>query len=121
MEGKFNRIYETTIIVEPREHKVFGDVLKLSQYVVNAAKAGKMTPKNLTVDFLHGETHTGYSIILVVSESHLALYTYPEFNRIHINVATCSDAESIQNIVNYFKKVFKIKNQNEIKIINITE
>ena len=117
---KFSSVYESTIIVEPRDKKIFHDEVKLTKYVLEAVKHGNMTIKSLTIDFLHGKNHTGLSIIAVVEESHIALYTYPEFNRIHINVATCSNEESIQEIIKYFKKVFKVRNENEIKIINIT-
>ena len=118
---KFSNIYESTIIVEPKDKKIFKDDVSLAKHVIRAVKEGNMTIKSLLIDYLHGKTHTGLSIMAVVQESHIALYTYPEHNRIHINIATCSNEDSIQGIIRYFTKAFKIKNENEIKIINIAK
>jgi S-adenosylmethionine/arginine decarboxylase-like enzyme len=57
----------------------------------------------------------------VISESHCALYTFEEYNAIYVDIATCSSEASIRAMIDYFKTVFTIKNENEINIIKLGE
>jgi len=122
MERTFDNVFEATLVVKGSSKVLTNDIL-LIEHIKKSAKAGKMTLKNLNVDYLHA--HSGnrkipsYSIVLIVEESHIAIYTYPEKNTAHINIATCSSQKSLNAIIKYFKKVFEVKSENDMKIINI--
>jgi len=120
---KYNKIYESTLIMK-LDQKFLLDELFLAKHIKVAAIKGNMTIKNLNIDYLHanykGKLLQSYSLTLVVEESHISIYTYPEYNRLHINIATCSNKRSIQEIIKYFKKIFKIKKENKIRIISVS-
>jgi S-adenosylmethionine/arginine decarboxylase-like enzyme len=118
VEGKYANIYRVSLVAEPKNIKDYDDHAKLTKYVTEAIKKGGMTLKSIIVDVLHGE-YKGISLVAVISESHVALYTFKEHNSIYIDIATCSDESSIRSMINHFKKVFIIKNENEINIIKL--
>jgi S-adenosylmethionine/arginine decarboxylase-like enzyme len=118
MEKKYSTIYRVSLVVSPKKKKDYRDHAKLTKYVTEAIHAGGMTLKSIIVDVLHGE-HQGISLVAVIAESHCALYTFEEFEAIYIDVATCSSIESINAMIDSFKKVFNIKNENEINIIKL--
>lgn len=122
MEKNFNNVFEATLVVKSNKKLLTNEII-LIEHIKKASKAGKMTLKNLNIDYLHANSKNkkipSFSIVLIVEESHIALYTYPEKNIAHINIATCSSQKSLTNIIKYFKKIFEIKSENEIKIINI--
>jgi len=50
----------------------------------------------------------GKSIVFVLSESHIAVHTWPENGYIHIDMVTCTKKEiDPQEIISGFKKIFK--------------
>jgi len=116
---KYQNIYKVSLVVRPRNKKCFEDHIILQKHLVKAAESGNMTPKSMLTDFLHGEKHIGFSLVLIVQESHIAVYTYPEHGVITIDAETCSSKESAEGIVRYFKKVFKIVKESEMRVINI--
>lgn len=118
MEKKYSSIYRVSIVAEPRNNKLYDDYIQMVKYVKEAIKKGNMTLKSITIDVLHGE-YNGYSVVAIISESHCSAYTFKEHNKIYIDIATCSDENSLRNMIEYFKKVLIIKNENEINIINM--
>lgn len=118
--NKYSNIYRVSLVVEPKHKKDYTDHAKLTKYVTEAIKKGGMTLKSIIVDILHGE-HKGISLVAVISESHCALYTFEEYNAIYVDIATCSSEASIRAMIDYFKTVFTIKNENEINIIKLGE
>lgn len=116
---KYDKIFKVSLVVRPKDTSCFKDNLILERHLLEAAKRGKMTPKSMLTDFLHGETHTGYSLILVVQESHIAMYTYPEHDAITIDAETCSNRESAEGILTYFKEVFEVVRESKIEDIYI--
>lgn len=121
MENKYEKIFKVSLVVRPKDTNCFKDNLILERHLLEAAKRGNMTPKSMLTDFLHGEAHTGYSLILVVQESHIAMYTYPEHGVITIDAETCSGMGSAEGILNYFKEKFEIVKEKEIEGIYIGE
>jgi len=117
---KYQNIYKISLVVKPKNRKCFNDPLILGKHLFAAAKQGGMTPKSMLTDILHGKDFNGYSLILIVQESHIAMYTYIEHGVITIDAETCSTRESAEEILKYFKKVFKIVREEDIKTINIT-
>jgi len=122
---KFEKVYEASFNMKLKEDKkrIIIDDIKLIKHVKKAAVAGNMTLKNLNIDYLHadykGKKVPSYSISLIVMESHIALYTYPELNAIHINISTCASEKSLRDIVGYFEKVFGDKINYEMRIIEL--
>lgn len=120
IEKIYDKVFESTLIVKPKNKNILKDDLLLIKHIKKAAIAGGMTIKSLMVDYLHGKKFLSYSIVLVVQESHISIYTYPERNSLHINIATCSSAESLKVIVNYFKSIFSVTSEKDIEIIEIS-
>lgn len=125
MEKIYDKVFEATLVVRPKSAKILKDDEALIKHIKKGALAGGMTLKSLMVDYLHadykGKKIPSYSIILIVQESHIAIYTYPERNSAHINISTCSSQESLKAIIDYFKSVFEVKSEKDIQMIDIID
>jgi len=59
----------------------------------------------------------GKSIVFILSESHLAVHTWPENGYIHIDLVTCAKEEiNPQEMVLGFRKIFKPRNTRLLKL-----
>lgn len=48
--------------------------------------------------FVHQFKPHGLSLILVISESHLAIHTWPEFGYLHVDVLSCSKSADLSKL-----------------------
>lgn len=98
-------------------------VLKLNKFDLNSVdllreKSNELAQKlNLTVvnESYHKFEPYGITFINVLSQSHLVLHTWPEFNTLHIDLMSCMDNLSKDLIEDLTTKVF---DKHEIKFID---
>lgn len=64
---------------------------------------------NLTVlkSFIHQFEPHGLSLILVISESHLAIHTWPEFDYMNVDILSCSRKADLKDLKEVLKEYFK--------------
>jgi len=58
----------------------------------------------------------GYTGLYLLSESHLSFHTWPEHNKICLDLFSCSKNINYESIVEFLKKSFKTNNINMLKI-----
>lgn len=49
----------------------------------------------------------GITGVLILSQSHLAIHTWPEFGYVHIDLMTCSEEIDFSNLERYIEEIFK--------------
>ena len=82
---------------------ILNDVKKVEEIMVNAAlEAGA----ELREVVFHKFSPQGVSGVVVISESHLAIHTWPELGYAAVDVFTCGDRVNPWDAVNYLKKMF---------------
>jgi len=72
----------------------------------DAVKAAKSTPLELVV---HKFSPHGITGVILLTESHIAIHTWPELNYVAIDVFTCGDWTKPHRALEYLKKQFKPK------------
>ncbi len=87
--------------------EILNDLVKIKEIMTNAAlEAGA---EILEVAF-HQFSPQGVSGIVVISESHLAIHTWPEYGYAAVDVFTCGTSVDPWVSCYYLKKLFKAKN-----------
>lgn len=63
---------------------------------------------NLTIlnTFIHKFDPHGLSLIFVISQSHIAIHTWPEFGYLHLDILTCSEDSDLGKLPEVFQKAF---------------
>ncbi|MBA7546156.1 S-adenosylmethionine decarboxylase proenzyme [subsurface metagenome] len=67
-------------------------------------------------EFVH-KFSLGISIIFVISESHLSIHTWPEYNYVHFDVITCLKSANLQKMVELIEYEFQPEFISVIKLI----
>lgn len=64
---------------------------------------------NLTIvkSFVHKFKPHGLSLVLVISESHFAVHTWPELGYMHVDVLSCSSRSKLGNLEKSLREEFK--------------
>jgi S-adenosylmethionine decarboxylase len=52
----------------------------------------------------HSFTPQGFTLLFLLSESHLAVHTYSEYNSIYFNMYSCRGSKDAEKTFNLFKK-----------------
>lgn len=87
--------------------EILNDLVRIKEIMINAAlEAGA---EILEVAF-HKFSPQGISGVIVISESHLAIHTWPEYGYAAMDVFTCGAFVDPWVSCNYLKKHFKAKN-----------
>jgi S-adenosylmethionine decarboxylase proenzyme len=89
------------------DSRVIGDVRKIEEIMVGAAKAAKATIVDVV---FHNFNPNGISGVIVIAESHLAIHTWPEFGFASIDIYTCGTAVNPWKAYDHLCKHFKAKN-----------
>ena len=89
------------------DNRVIGDVRKIEEIMVGAAKAAKATIVDVV---FHNFNPNGISGVIVIQESHLAIHTWPEFGFASIDIYTCGSSVNPWKAYDYVSKHFKAKN-----------
>jgi S-adenosylmethionine decarboxylase len=88
------------------DSRVISDVRKIEEIMVNAAKAAKA---HLVDVVFHNFNPNGVSGVVVISESHLTIHTWPEFNFASIDIFTCGATINPWKAYDYISRQFKAK------------
>jgi S-adenosylmethionine decarboxylase len=83
--------------------KVLNDVRKVEEIMVNAALEAGAEIREV---IFHKFSPQGVSGVVVISESHLAIHTWPELGYAAVDVFTCGDRVNPWDAVNYLKEFF---------------
>ena len=96
------------------DSKILSDSNQVKDIFINAAKEGKATIVN---DLFHEFSPHGLTGVLVITESHLSIHTWPEFNYAAVDVFSCDDKLDGDKIKQILEKKLKSK-EVYTKIIN---
>ena len=94
--------------------KILSDSNQVKDIFINAAKEGKATIVN---DLFHEFSPHGLTGVLVITESHLSIHTWPEFNYAAVDVFSCDDKLDGDKIKQILEKKLNSK-EVYTKIIN---
>lgn len=75
--------------------KLLNDQQKLLQISLKVAADLNLTVVN---SFIHRFEPHGISLVLVISQSHLAIHTWPEYRYMHLDMMTCSEGTTLKNL-----------------------
>jgi S-adenosylmethionine decarboxylase len=89
------------------DSRVISDVRRIEEIMVEAAKKAKA---HIVDVVFHNFNPNGVSGVVVISESHLTIHTWPEFNFASIDVYTCGSSVNPWKAYDYMSKQFRAKN-----------
>ncbi len=96
------------------DYEVLNDIKRVERIMVDAAiKAGADVKEYV----FHKFSPQGVSGVVVISESHLAIHTWPEYGYAAVDVFTCGEKVNPWDACNYICELFNAKHvsANEIK------
>lgn len=67
----------------------------------------KQTNLTIVKSFVHKFKPYGLSLVLVISESHFAVHTWPELGYMHVDVLSCSPKSKLEKLEKALKEEFK--------------
>ncbi len=86
------------------ESKILNSPEKLEKLVIDGInKSGLSYEKIIS----HKFNPVGITVLAIISESHIALHTYPEAGNVSLDVYTCSDAKKQEKFVRFIEKKLK--------------
>ncbi len=87
--------------------EIISNVEKMQQILVNAAH--KANVKIWAVSF-HRFPPQGVSGVIVISESHISVHSWPEYGYVALDIYTCGEHSNPEEAVNYALQEFKAEN-----------
>ncbi|HHV93319.1 MAG TPA: S-adenosylmethionine decarboxylase proenzyme [Firmicutes bacterium] len=93
--------------------KVLDDREKIEQIMIQAAQHAGAEVRETA---FHKFAPQGVSGVVVISESHLAIHTWPEYEYAAIDVFTCGSRVDPWNALEYMLKHFKAKDSDSSEI-----
>lgn len=101
---------DNTVFIEHYVAQIWG----VDKTILNNKKdlliKAKLIAKDLKItvvkSFIHQFKPHGLSLILVISESHLAIHTWPEFSYLNIDVLSCSRKTNLSNLLKILEQEF---------------
>ncbi len=93
--------------------KILNDVHRVETIMVDAAKSAHARVVDVV---FHTFNPHGVSGVIVISESHLAIHTWPEFGFASIDIYTCGTEVNPWIAYNYLVKKFKAKNMTALEM-----
>jgi len=92
---------------------ILNDIKKVEEIMVNSAlEAGAEVREHV----FHKFSPQGVSGVVVISESHLAIHTWPELGYAAVDVFTCGDTVNPWDACNYLTEKFCAKHMNAKEI-----
>jgi len=88
------------------EYEILNDIAKVEKTMVNAALEAGAEIREFV---FHKFSPQGVSGVVVISESHLAIHTWPELGYAAVDVFTCGDKVDPWDACNYLKEQFCAK------------
>lgn len=80
------------------------DPEELKRILVTAAKKAKNIPLKVSI---HKFSPQGITGVVLLSESHIALHSWPEINYLAVDIFTCGQKTLPEKALEYLKKEFK--------------
>ncbi len=96
------------------ERELLNNPHLLEEHMIEAAKAANATV--ISTSFRTFEPF-GVSGVVIVSESHLAIHTWPEYGFAAIDFFTCGDSSNPWKAHEYLKRVLKPKRTEEKEVL----
>jgi S-adenosylmethionine decarboxylase len=92
---------------------ILNDVKKIEEVLVNAALEAGAEIREVV---FHKFSPQGVSGVVVISESHLAIHTWPELGYAALDVFTCGDRVDPWDAVNYITRHFEAQNMTATEV-----
>lgn len=89
------------------------DVAYVTEVMLEAARRAKCTI--VTQSFHHFSPH-GVSGAIIISESHLAIHTWPEFSYAALDIFTCGDTIQPDMALLYLKEAFEAESLSSMEL-----
>ena len=86
---------------------IINSVREVEQALLNAAKEAKAS---IVASSFHRFEPCGISGVVIISESHLAIHTWPEHSYAAVDIFTCGEDVSPNCAFEYLKSAFKTQN-----------
>jgi spermidine synthase len=80
------------------------DPIKLEKFVLEGIKKSGLKSRSI---ISHKFEPVGVTVLAIISESHIAIHTYPEAESISLDVFTCSDPKKQEKFIEFMKKKLK--------------
>ena len=93
--------------------EVLKNNLLLKQFLLEAAWEGKLSVISHTYHEFYPQ---GFSMVILLAESHISIHTYPELGFCDLDFYTCSDKVKNEEIMKNFAKKCKLQVKNISKI-----
>lgn len=85
------------------DFELLNDQKKLVEKTHKVAQELKLTILNT---FIHRFEPHGLSLVLIISQSHIAIHTWPEHGYMHVDMVTCSESAGISESEKTLQKHF---------------
>ncbi len=93
--------------------KTLSDLDEIKRHMVAAAYEAGAEVKETA---FHRFSPQGISGVVVISESHLAIHTWPEFGYAAVDIFTCGQTVNPWDSCNYLKQMFSARNMSAREI-----
>lgn len=90
------------------DEEILNDVQMIEYHMKKAAIESGAT---IVTSTFHRFLPHGVSGAIIISESHLAIHTWPEYNYASLDIYTCGDSVNPWMALDYLKEVFRSKRQ----------
>jgi|TARA_B100000315_G_C14320644_1_gene470613 S-adenosylmethionine decarboxylase len=97
---------EISCVMHGIKSALLKDTQKLKQILFEGLKKDKFTVLN-SVE--HEFEPQGYTAVVLLSESHAAIHTYPEHNSLYFHLHSCRGSKDGEEVVKYLKEKLKPK------------
>lgn len=101
------------LIAEFWNGKIIEDSKEIEKILIESAKKSNNTPLKVSI---HKFSPQGITGVILLSESHLAIHTWPQWNYVAIDIFTCGKRTFPKKALDYLKKKFQPK---KIQILEI--
>ena len=98
--------HEISAVLYGIDKKLINDSNYLKLVIMNALKKDKFT---ILKDIDHKFSPQGYILNVLLSESHLAIHTYPEYNSIYFGLYSCKSKGHGKKTYEFFVNKLKPK------------
>jgi len=95
---------EITCVMYGIQDVLLNDIGLLEKTLRECAEVEKF---NVLKNSSHIFSPYGYTALLLITESHIAIHTYPEYSSLVFNIYSCRGPEDGYKSLEYFKNIFK--------------
>ena len=97
-------------------HGCNGDLLKKVEYVADSMlEAARLSNATIVGKFFKQFDPWGVSGVIVISESHISIHTWPEHGIASVDYFSCSEEPNIKAAIDYLAEAFEAENVETIE------